>query len=236
MDNNSPGNQLGTTSRSTAELDLSRAPKFTGTDSMPMEWTDEKHSLYLKSIEASFVNQLYDSLDCHQQHRQSPSSSKTLFKPNCSPSGQFKVLRDGFWHEVNFSRPRLQRNQADECHCFLASPWIKHFKSVNSLQGETASLKNNGKMSCAPAADIHKRSQCWPYAKFDGGNSDSAVEVSDQNFVNEDEEGEFSGESSTNGAKRMKTVKGGTSNADQVVPFDGPRLNDVPKNSASPGG
>lgn len=25
------------------------------------EWTDEKHSMYIKSIEASFVNDLYDS-------------------------------------------------------------------------------------------------------------------------------------------------------------------------------
>jgi len=28
---------------------------------MAAEWTDEKHSMYIKSIEASFVNQLYDS-------------------------------------------------------------------------------------------------------------------------------------------------------------------------------
>lgn len=29
---------------------------------MPTEWTDEKHSLYLKSMEASFVHQFYSSL------------------------------------------------------------------------------------------------------------------------------------------------------------------------------
>lgn len=29
---------------------------------METEWTNEKHSLYLKSMEASFVDQLYSSL------------------------------------------------------------------------------------------------------------------------------------------------------------------------------
>lgn len=32
-------------------------------ESMSVEWTDEKHSLYLKSMEASFVNELYDSME-----------------------------------------------------------------------------------------------------------------------------------------------------------------------------
>lgn len=30
---------------------------------MSTEWTNEKHSKYLKSMETSFVNQLYDSMD-----------------------------------------------------------------------------------------------------------------------------------------------------------------------------
>lgn len=33
------------------------------TESKGTRWTDEKHSLYLKSMEASFVDQLYNSLD-----------------------------------------------------------------------------------------------------------------------------------------------------------------------------
>lgn len=33
-----------------------------GKEDTHTEWTDEKHSLYLKSMEASFVDQLYNSL------------------------------------------------------------------------------------------------------------------------------------------------------------------------------
>lgn len=38
------------------------------TETMSTEWTDEKHSMYLKSMEASFVNQLYNSMDTHGRH------------------------------------------------------------------------------------------------------------------------------------------------------------------------
>lgn len=33
------------------------------------DWTDEKHSLYLKSMEASFVNELYDNRQKHLNTR-----------------------------------------------------------------------------------------------------------------------------------------------------------------------
>lgn len=46
-------------------------------------WTDEKHSMYIKSIEASFVNQLYDS----KQTRPSFSRRGNSNEPT-STSGQ----------------------------------------------------------------------------------------------------------------------------------------------------
>jgi hypothetical protein len=45
------------------------------------EWTDEKHSMYIKSIEASFVNDLYDS-------KQTGVSFSSKGKPNESSTGQ----------------------------------------------------------------------------------------------------------------------------------------------------
>jgi hypothetical protein len=39
------------------------------TESLSSDWTDEKHSLYLKSMEASFVNQLYDNRQKHLNTR-----------------------------------------------------------------------------------------------------------------------------------------------------------------------
>ncbi|MBA0838516.1 hypothetical protein Goarm_004326, partial [Gossypium armourianum] len=62
------------------------------TESTSTEWTDEKHSLYLKSMEASFVNQLYDSmsfLGCNSKEK-SPGS-KSSRKTRCISSGQLLV-------------------------------------------------------------------------------------------------------------------------------------------------
>lgn len=59
------------------------------TESMSTEWTDEKHSLYLKSMEASFVNQLYDSTDSLGFCRLSDSTySRKKYLSTRTPSGQ----------------------------------------------------------------------------------------------------------------------------------------------------
>lgn len=49
------------------------------------EWTDEKHSMYIKSIEASFVNDLYDS-------KQPGASFSSKGRPNESTTGQVSFL------------------------------------------------------------------------------------------------------------------------------------------------
>lgn len=48
-------------------------------ESEPTEWTDEKHSLFLKSMESTFVNQLYKSIDLFSLHTRNsgPSESRT---------------------------------------------------------------------------------------------------------------------------------------------------------------
>ena len=59
-------------------------------ESMSVEWTDEKHSLYLKSMEASFVNELYDSMEllgwCSSNNHLSHSKSTKQTQPNPSAS------------------------------------------------------------------------------------------------------------------------------------------------------
>ncbi|OWM80723.1 cold-regulated protein 27 [Punica granatum] len=225
-------------SNASAEQKLCRTPESSMAESMSMEWTDEKHSLYLKSIEASFVNQLYNSLDLRNCHSQNEQSSGKMPKPISSPSGQFKVLRDGFWQEINFTRPGFQQHKDDESRYVLSSPWIKHFKSAPKLpECEAVSMKDKGKISCASAANLEQPSQCWSHRKVGGINSSADLEVSDQNFINDDEEGDNAGKSSMDGAKRMKTREGGTPSTDQVVPFGMPPLNDdVTKTCASLGG
>lgn len=70
---------------------------------MPMDWTDEKHNLYLKSMEASFVDQLYNSFDllgCHPQ-KVNPSDSRPSSQMHCKArvsSGQVLNLLLSLFH------------------------------------------------------------------------------------------------------------------------------------------
>ncbi|XP_039070028.1 cold-regulated protein 28-like [Hibiscus syriacus] len=95
------------------------------------KWTDGKHRLYLKSMETSFVNQFYDSVNLLGSNTQKeklprPESSR---QKHCTSSGQFKVLRDGCWKKVDFQRPGVQLQKTNDSHSLVASPWIQHFRS-----------------------------------------------------------------------------------------------------------
>ncbi|XP_048436872.1 cold-regulated protein 27 isoform X2 [Pyrus x bretschneideri] len=104
------------------------------TETMSTEWTDEKHSMYLKSMEASFVNQLYNSMDSRGRNSQKGNSSHPKLSRqkqpqfnSRAPSGRFKVLRGGCWQKVNFVRAEAEA-RADED--LLANPWFLHFRSA----------------------------------------------------------------------------------------------------------
>ncbi|KAK2995604.1 hypothetical protein RJ640_020240, partial [Escallonia rubra] len=107
------------------------------------EWTDAKHSLYLKSMEASFVNQLYNSADLLGRRSQEDGSSHPKFSRQMHagthvPSGQFKVLRDGCWERVNFQKDEPQISKVDASHLLSANPWIRHFRSGCRHQAVTS--------------------------------------------------------------------------------------------------
>ncbi|KAI7732266.1 hypothetical protein M8C21_024451 [Ambrosia artemisiifolia] len=130
------------------EISFTESPK--GESS---EWTDEKHSLYLKSMEASFVDKLYNSMDmqCWQTQNECSSdsmSSRKIHANTGSPSGQdpcgrgllyrlsgslvlFKVLRNGFWSRVDFRRDNLVRHETNIPNVSSSNPWIKHFRNGN---------------------------------------------------------------------------------------------------------
>ncbi|XVF64062.1 hypothetical protein PTKIN_Ptkin09bG0136900 [Pterospermum kingtungense] len=116
------------------------------TESTAIEWTDEKHSLYLKSMEASFVNQLHDSMNflgCNSQKEKFPGL-KSSRQTHRTSTSQFKVLRGGCWKKINFERRGLQLNKKDDSCCFVASPWIQHFRSGSkSLALASSSLQDS---------------------------------------------------------------------------------------------
>ncbi|KAJ6685897.1 COLD REGULATED PROTEIN 27 [Salix purpurea] len=156
----------GLTGHESDELAQQDSPRI---KSMSSEWTDEKHSLYLKSMEASFVNQLYNSIDIlgwpSQKERSVPNFSG---EANCSPSctRQFKVRQHGSWKKIKFGRPESQRSTAKDCRGFLTSPWIQHFTPARKSEGATApalqecairrrAINFNGKKAvlCCPATN-----------------------------------------------------------------------------------
>ncbi|KAL8196684.1 hypothetical protein R6Q57_024599 [Mikania cordata] len=133
------------------------------------EWTDEKHSLYLYSMEASFIDKLYNSLDtqCWQAQNECSSdsmSSRKIHTSVCCPSGQFKVLRHGFWSRVDFRRENLVHNEANRPHVLSSNPWIQHFRSGNR----------------------HEPIQSPSHPEKPSLTSCSNTEMMDQNFIEED--------------------------------------------------
>ncbi|XP_039009726.1 cold-regulated protein 27-like [Hibiscus syriacus] len=186
---------------SASELTPHRSPEFAPhgqnpsldslmTESTSTEWTDEKHSLYLKSMEASFVNQLYDSMSSlGWNSKEKLPGSKSSRKTHCISPGQFKVLRGGCWKKINFESPGFQLNKRDSSRSFVASPWIQHFRSRPTSCGVLAScsLQDNA----------------------------SFKEVSDQNFIGEKLAERTSSECSP---KKLKTLVTDASCNEQVVP------------------
>ncbi|KAH7523627.1 cold-regulated protein 27 [Ziziphus jujuba] len=209
------------------------ASEFTST-----EWTNEKHSMYLKSMETSFVKQLYDSMDLlgwrSKEGKLSHSkSSRRPYTHSRAPSGQFKVLRRGGWQNIKFERPESTLKKTEEtCDAdLLSNRWIRHYRSVCKDQDVgsravperfatiTRTIDSEGKEAILLGADSSPEQQL-----FVGQShlcNTIALEVSDQNFVGEDIEGEkkTSGKCS---AKRVKTRVVHSSSNDQVVPLRKP--------------
>ncbi|KAA8536202.1 hypothetical protein F0562_028680 [Nyssa sinensis] len=164
-------------------------------------WTNEKHRLYLDSLEASFVNQLQHSMGllawCSDSSRQLPVNS-------CTSSDQvrhlqFTVLRDGCWQKINFEQNQPLLDVAADSHVFLDNPWICHFRcagknctiaSADLQQHRTLCSKvtpSRGKRAFSPglATSLEELPVCHRCNQDTAG---SITEVSDQNFVDEDQE------------------------------------------------
>ncbi|KAJ8648147.1 hypothetical protein MRB53_001170 [Persea americana] len=136
---------------------------------MSTEWTNEKHILYLNSIEASFVTKMHS----HEYHMMDLRSwrlrKRKMLKPYLMsstgnvhfPSGQFKVLRRGCWEKINFRKARAQLNIGNESH-LLSNPWIKHFMQ-SSYDQELADVQSSSPQgsSVLPSEAIYtQRRKC----------------------------------------------------------------------------
>ncbi|KAK3195796.1 hypothetical protein Dsin_027106 [Dipteronia sinensis] len=180
-------------------------------------WTNEKHNAYLNSLEASFVQQLHhlhSSMGlhgrCSQENISGLCSSQLL-----SANTRYSSDQDGNGLKIRCEVDETLCDDAADSHGMLESPWICHFTSVGKLQTATSfdALEHNAlsdeglhsrditTFSCEPAGSSEQRLDrhlCHPSL------DDSATEVSDQNFVDEDRR-----DKSSHGfpAKRLKTAR-----------------------------
>ncbi|XP_062091272.1 cold-regulated protein 27-like isoform X2 [Humulus lupulus] len=182
------------------------------------EWTDEKHNMYLNSLEASFVEELYNS---------NRFGGWGVKKNSCTPysSDQFVVLGDGCWKKINYEKKEPLLSSAAESRLVMHNQWIRHFSNSNkrrtlacSDKGRVAVCSNEthsrGKPErlCGSASGLEYNPVCH---KCHQDLCDSTAEVSDQNFMED-----ISGvkPSCKSVVKRLKTAASDDSNNDQIVP------------------
>uniref|UniRef100_A0A7N0UWV7 Uncharacterized protein n=1 Tax=Kalanchoe fedtschenkoi TaxID=63787 RepID=A0A7N0UWV7_KALFE len=187
--------------------------EYPALESMPTKWTNEKHCLYLKSMEESFVNQLHCSMGLLKGQAEMYGSSR-----------QYKTLRDGCWKTVGLSKYRNVSDSNTESRALMANPWIRHFRRTGKHQAlETTISRDFGaspdeeiesKAELSRGLDTESKQVVNALSRHDSVGSNT--EMSDQNFISSDEVIKSIG---IRRAKRQKTSTTGNSDSDQVVPF-----------------
>ncbi|CAO2833982.1 unnamed protein product [Amaranthus hypochondriacus] len=97
--------------------------EFLEKEYMSTEWTDEKHSLYLKSIETSFVQQLHRSIYYCGLHSQSQSKLSSHMRSSKQKTSRAADQR------MKLERGEPPPSKSGKSCIILQNPWNHHFKS-----------------------------------------------------------------------------------------------------------
>ncbi|KAL5541083.1 hypothetical protein UlMin_043369 [Ulmus minor] len=187
------------------------------------EWTDEKHSRYLDSLEASFVNELYQSINLgswrSKKNSWGPYSSRELPLKTINSSDKFTVLHDAVWQKINYERNERPSNSTADSRVMVESSWIRHFKCSGKRRSEACPdfhehVSCNEKIHHGSARSSELNPVCH---KCNQDSIGSTAEVSDQNFVDDNHGGKHSCNSTV---KRLKVapVEASDCDFDQIVP------------------
>ncbi|KAK8985237.1 hypothetical protein V6N11_068504 [Hibiscus sabdariffa] len=152
-----------------------------------MVWTNEKHSSYLEFLEASFVKKLHYSMGlrgCHPREEMWEPCPRQLPAGVHNSSHQFSALQDGCYQKTN---DPLLDSTADSSD-IRESP-LHHFMSAGK-SSETFPLSRETVIADGGT-----------YRKSNTTIGGCTTEVSDQNFVDEDQREKTS---HISGAKRLK--------------------------------
>ncbi|KAL5714159.1 hypothetical protein ACHQM5_016158 [Ranunculus cassubicifolius] len=165
-------------------------------ESTSTKWTNEKHSLYLNSMEAMFVSQLYDSLGWSSRWKKqlNPTSSGQS-NAKSHTSHQFKILERGCRRKFN-STGSQQHGLEDSTNL------SKH----DQLCRRVINISRHPAVSNNPPA-IQSTDLCQqPLFSF--------REVSDQNFVDD----ETTQTNHQNKRKRSRATIADSISNDQCIP------------------
>lgn len=162
-------------------------------NTMSAGWTDERHMMYISSMEASFVDQLHN----HGHHLH-----------NTNGNG-FKVLRRGVWEYIKYEKTNARMQNGTKCS-LPANPWIQHFMprdcgSNTQSDGREASVGDHESGTQANQERLsvsHGRE--WVGCKEEKQLLNESTEVSDQNFA--DDEAEVEAESTKACKKRRLSI------------------------------
>ncbi|GMJ05599.1 hypothetical protein HRI_004229000 [Hibiscus trionum] len=151
-----------------------RDPTANATPGETMVWTNEKHSSYLEFLEASFVKQLHYSMSlrgCHPREEMWEPCPRQLPAEVHNSSHQFSALQDGCNQKDN---DPLLDSTADSIDIW-ESP-LHHFTSAGKRSTEMFPLSRETVVADGGT-----------YRKSNTTVGRCTTEVSDQNFVDEDQ-------------------------------------------------
>lgn len=148
-------------------------------DTMSAGWTDERHMLYISSMEASFVDQLYN----HGNH------------PQDANGAGFKVLRRGVWEYIEYEKTSAPVRSGAKC-CVPANPWIRHFRprdcgsnaQSDAVEASVGDHESGTQASRKGPSVSHGRER--GACKGEPQILHESTEVSDQNFADDEAEAE----------------------------------------------
>ncbi|KAE9607278.1 hypothetical protein Lal_00025975 [Lupinus albus] len=165
-------------------------------------WTNQQHTLYLNSLEASFVNELHHSIWLRgslQNNIDKTPKSRILQNSSKMPRQKSLAIQDGF---MKISHEKIEH--------MLESTADSHVHAESQLGLTSVERGSRLTFSKRLARTLEKQTNCQSFHLELVG---STTEVKDQNFKNEEARS-----SCEPMAKRLKAAAAASSN-NQVVPF-----------------
>ncbi|KAL2477261.1 uncharacterized protein Fot_46275 [Forsythia ovata] len=194
-------------------------------------WTNEKHNLYLKNLEVSFVKQLNQSMDflaqCTEQNKSENRVSQKQSSSVHNASEQFSILWHGCCQKINYERGQPLLHTSTDSHDTLKSPWIYCSRQMRKqCPLPSADIQESLKLQNADKHTIRKRVSSQGLATYSqrllasnlyrGDSLEFLTEGTGQNFVDEGCQNNHPNISSQ--AKRLKRALVDSSDHDQIVP------------------